>query len=83
MNTDTIDTTALFDSLLELMYRGVIEDFSCSLDRDRLTVIEAESSDGELWGIREIEDGHGGYTFETWASSCGFADRMARGLKGF
>lgn len=83
MNTDTVDTTALFNSLAELMHRGVIEVFSCALDSDRLTVIEASSADGEAWGISEVEDGLGGYTFETWATSCGFADRMARGLKGF
>lgn len=80
---DNIDTTELLGSLVELLDRGVIEDFSCSLDTDRLAVYQASSSGGEYWELREVQGFDGGYEFETSASSAWFLDRMQRGLKGF
>lgn len=79
---DNIDTMELLSSLAELLDRGVIEVFSCSLDTDRLAVYEASSSDGEYWELREVQGFDGGYEFETSASSAGFLDRMQRGIKG-
>lgn len=79
---DNIDTTALLNSLAELLNQGVIEVFSCSHGTDRLAVYEASSSDGEYWELREVQGFDGGYEFETSASSAGFLARMQRGIKG-